>query len=144
MKIKSPIYIENYGKTFADKKEFLAFTNLGKDQSKLLEIDGDDLVFMNVRYPLVNATRANYKKLYYYSTPNIDDKKMRELMANYVLTNNPNTDYQYLQHCLTFATTHIENEYTKTYDPKPVDDYGAFWSGFAGGWLINGGDKHVF
>lgn len=144
MKIKSPIYIENYGKTFKNPKDFLAFNNLYKDQSDLLSIDNDKLLFLGLTYDLIDSKRSTFKKLYYFSRPGIDDVEMRHLLSEYTLTNDPLIDYNYLQHCLMTVQNTISPEYTETYSPKVNDDYGAFWSGFAGGYLLNGGNKNDF
>ena len=148
--IKNPIYIENYGYTFARPHDFsylVAFYG-SKDTSKSLFINGNtldqyvgDAHALIQSYQLKPATRAAYKPLYYQSSVIIDDNKVKAYLYNYrdTLGKNIHQDYELIDSAVDSAKPST----LLTPDPRSGNDGSfqnaiSFWSGYSMSGLFHG------
>lgn len=148
--IKNPIYIENYGYTFASPHDFSYLESFygSKDTSKSLFINGNALDqyvgaahVLIKSYQLKPATRENFKPLYYQSSVIIDDNKVKAYLYNYRDTLGKNIDQDYK--LINLAVNSAKPSTQLTPDPKTgngsdLGDILNFWSGYSMSGLFNG------
>ncbi len=146
--IKNPIYIENYGYTFANPYDFGDLESFygSEDTSKNLFINGNTLdqyvgTALLSSCQLKLATREDYKPLYYQPSVIVDDTKVKAYLYNYrdTLGKNIAQDYRLIKLAVNSAkpSTQLTPD-PKTGDNTSFSDMLDFWSGYSMSGLFNG------